>query len=1024
MIDEFTTRTGMHVSPGVIVPDGKDEETMKIGDRWRVGYDETRYFRASITVPDYMARQKAYLVIDIGGEGLVRINGKIVGAVSSRENSGWVNRREILFNQPFVGGETLDIEIEGAVDSAAFCDYAMAGEKYMEYTVKTAELITVDVSVESYMFDITTAFKTWECCEDEYVKSRIYNVMDASVHKLVFDMGNEKYAESVPEAAKTLKEGLGNIPYATPGEVIMAGHSHLDVAWLWTVKEITRKTARTFANNLALMDNYPTFKFTQSQAIVYDFMKKYYPDIFKRVKEKVKSGQWEIVGNAWVEADTNIASGESLIRQLLYGREFFLKEFGVTSDIYWLPDCFGFTWALPQIIKRSGMKYFITSKLSNNDTNEFPDSVFRWRSHSGDEVLAYMQKVHYQGEYDPAYILSCRKKNRQNDVTDVSFGMFGYGDGGGGCTFNMVEQGKRVESMPGLPKSKNGTAKEFFEKTEEFRDNLPVWDGEMYYENHRGTYTSQAFVKKNNRQGEILLRNAEMLSVFSGIEYPDEKLEKTWKLLLVNQFHDILPGTSIHEVFENTRKEYEEMQTAGKEIVCDAKQAIKSGISVSGDSVIVWNMLSSDVSGVVNADVPQGVVGIKNIKGEQLPFTLCPGQGNTAQFYADSVPGPGWAVFPLVYEDEKADTYKSDNVKAEKNGTDFILENEYLRVIIDKNGLISDIYDKENDRHVLSPEKNSNDDNIYQKGNLLTVSQDKPLHESAWNLEIDYTMKQWELTNAQNVEIIESSPISGTVRVFRSFNKSEIIQDIILEKFSRHLDFDTKVNWHEKEKVLKAVFPVDIRSRTVDCEIAHGSAEYPTHYNTSYDLAKFEFCAHRWIDLSQGDYGVSILNDCKYGHSVHDNIMTITLMRAPVCPDTTADMGVSTFKYSLYPHKGTWRDADTVKESHKLNNPLTGEFIKGSGGNDTECRFCSVSADNVVLDAVKKAQDGDGVIVRMYEAETKQSKVKVKLNLIYNRVTECNLMEVNEREMDCDDGTFEFEIRPNEVRSFRFSVKR
>lgn len=480
VIGRWRSYTGMHVSPNNIVLDDKPPVTLGLGDRWNVGYDETRYFEAEITVPSNFEGKKVYLSIDFGGEALVRINGEIVGAVSSRENSGWVHRTEILFKDGVKTGEKLNIQIEGTVDCAGFCNNAMAGEEYMEYRMKKAELIAVDKLTESYWYDISTAWDAYENCEDQYVKSRLFNAMDDSVHQLDFDLGGEAFIASVPNAVNVLWGEIEKIEYSTPGEVIMAGHSHLDVAWLWTVREITRKTARTFANNLALMDNYPDFKFTQSQAVLYDFMKKHYPDIFERVKEKVKNGQWEIVGNAWVEADTNIASGEALVRQLLYGREFFMKEFGVSSDIYWLPDCFGFTWALPQIIKRSGMKYFMTSKLFYNDTNEFPHSVFRWRSHSGDEILAYLCKQPYQSEYNAEYVTSLRKNNRQNSIVDVSCGMFGYGDGGGGCTYKQVETGKRIEKLPGMPKTTNGKVADFFKAIDGDFDKLPVYDGELY----------------------------------------------------------------------------------------------------------------------------------------------------------------------------------------------------------------------------------------------------------------------------------------------------------------------------------------------------------------------------------------------------------------------------------------------------------------------------------------------------------------------------------------------------------------
>ncbi len=1001
VIEEWNTYTGIHESPNNIVLDGKPPVTMRLGDRWKIGYHDTRYFEATVIIPDNFAGKKLYLDVDFGGEALVRINGEIVGAVSSRANSGWVGRTEILFKEPFKGGEKLDIQIEGTVDTAAFCAFNVyEGKEYMEYQMVTSQLTAVDEATESYWYDISTAHQAYLCCDDEYIKSRLYIAIDESVHQLDFDLGGEAFRNSVSAATDKLWDLIGKIEYSTPGEVLVGGHSHIDVAWLWTVREVVRKTARTFSNNIALMDNYPDFKFTQSQAVLYDFMKKHYPDIFEKVKEKIKNGQWEIVGNAWVEADTNIASGEALIRQLLYGREFFKTEFGVDSDTYWLPDCFGFTWALPQIIKRSGMKNFLTSKLQYNDTNEFPMSVFRWRSHSGDEVLAYMQKVHYQGDYDPDYVRRTRSTNRQNNIVDTSFGMFGYGDGGGGCTYQMLEQGKRVEKLPGLPKSRNAHVSDFFSAIEKDFDKLPVWDGEMYYENHRGTFTSQAFVKKNNRQGEYLMREVELLSVLSGNEYQKEEIERIWKLLLVNQFHDILPGTSIHEVFEVCRKEYKEMHECGNALISKAKATLESKINPKADSVIVWNMLTWPVDGIVKVELPFKAVSVSDKDGNLLPcISEETEDGCTLEFKATNVPALGYGIYSIVSEKAQADCVKA---------TTSCLENEFIKVELDENGLLDKVYDKEANRQILTG-----------KGNLMTISMDKPVGESAWNMEFDYQMKQWELLNAESIEVIEASELRGVVRVVRKFNKSTITQDIILEKGKRTVDFDTTVDWWEREKVLKAAFPVDIRSKNASCEIAHGAAEYPTHYNTSYDQAKFEFCAHKWADLSEGGYGVSILNDCKYGYNVHDNIMKITLMRGPVNPDATGDEGISTFRYSLYPHSGAWREADTVKLGFNENIRLKASFIKGNGGDDCGHSFASISKENVILDALKPAQDGNGIIVRVYEAETRRTDVQMEFDLDYSRVVECNLMECDEREIPVEGKKFSFNMKPHEVKTFR-----
>ncbi len=995
VIPEWDSYTGEHVRPAVIEPDGKPPVRMRLGDRWSATLDTTRYFETEFVVPCCLQDRKVYLTVDFGGEAIVRINGEIVGAVSSREASGWVHRTDILFHRPLKAGEKLFIQIENAVDSGGYFNYAFPDKKPITYTMNTAQFRVINEAAEDIYYDITCAHAVYETTEDEYAAKRIYNAVDSAVHKLDFDFGKERFYASIPDAKKCLWEELGKINFATPGDVMICGHSHLDVAWLWTVKEIHRKCARTFSNNVSLMKAYPDFKFTQSQAAVYSFVKEHYPEVYEDVKRFVKNGQWEITGNTWVEADTNIASGESLVRQLLYGREFFMKEFGISSDIYWLPDCFGFTAALPQVIKKSGMKYFLTSKLQYNDTNEFPLSVFKWRSHSGDEVISYMQKVHYEGDADASYIKNTRKTNRQNDLVDASMGMFGYGDGGGGCTFDMVEKVRRFQKIPGLPKVKMAQAKDFFSEVEKNADALPVWDGEMYYENHRGTFTSQAFVKKNNRRGEYLLRNAEMLSLLSGT-YDKERLERVWKLLLTNQFHDILPGTSIQEVFENTREEYALMNKEGNEIIDNAVALLSPEVSVGENSIVVWNFLPFAVTSPVSAAVPPGEYSVEDIYGNT---TKSHSAGESITFVAENVPPMGYKVYRLC-------EYK-ENESEIKAGKDF-LENKNLRAQFDENGNLTALINKRIGKNILRA-----------KGNLLSISHDKPIHESAWNLENDYKMKMWYLQKADSVELIEHTPVRAVIRTVHSFNKSTVTQDIILSHDAKTLIFDTTVDWHETEKVLKAEFPLDIRSRIATYEIAHGALERPTYANNSYEKAMFECCAHKWADLSQGDMGVSVINDCKYGYDIDKDVMRITLMRAPILPDATADKGISSFRYGVYVHENRWDDADTVKEAFKENIPLKAVFAEKGKSEKAEYSFVKVSDEAVMIDAIKQAQDNDGIILRVYETNAHSGEVTLTLSDRSFSVCECDLMESDKDEIAVTGDSFSFNIKPFEVKSFR-----
>ena len=712
----------------------------------------------------------------------------------------------------------------------------------------------------------------------------------------------------------------------------------------------------------------------------------------------MKSGQWEITGNTWVEADTNLASGESLVRQLLYGREFFLKEFGVCSEIYWLPDCFGFTAALPQIINRSGMKYFFTSKLQNNDTNEFPMSVFRWRSHSGHEVLAYMQKGSYNSDANAHYITEVRRRNSQSDLVELTMGNFGYGDGGGGCTFDMVERIRRFGKLPGMPETKIGTAADFFASVEAAKDELPVWDGEMYYENHRGTFTSQAFVKENNRRGEYLLRRAELLSVLTGT-YDKEELEALWRILLTNQFHDILPGSSIHEVYENTRKEYADLQKRGEALVKEKLLALTAAYAGT-DTVAVWNFLPRAATDMAQVLVPKGFTGLFDQSGKAIRCSVREEEDhNVLTFIAEDVPPVGCKIFNLSNFEMGVQTVAA--------GTR-LLENEFLRVTLDENGLLTSVYDKENGRECLSG-----------RGNLLSVSHDKPVHESAWNLENDYELHMDELTAAEEITVAESSAVRGAVKVVRRYHDSVITQEISLLSGARRLDFITHVDWKEREKVLKAAFPLALRARYSTFEVAHGALERPTFANNPFEQAMFECCAHKWVDLGEADYGVSLLNNCKYGHDVRGNLMRITLMRGPIVPDPLGDIGEQDFVYSLYPHAGSWTDAGTVEEAQRLNEPLRAQYFAHGGAKAASHSFMSLDTAGVVLDAVKQAQDGGGVIVRVYEALRRHTDATLSLFAPVKAAYECNLMEENERPLSPEGSALRFSLSPFEVKTFR-----
>lgn len=1001
-LDNWRIRRGKYDGEGkfTVYP---GEEDFKVGSGWHGGYDDAAWFSCECDVPVCSQGEKLYFNMNFGGETIIRFDGEIIGSVSSKLHNGWVCRENIPLPEKYEG-KHIKIEAESGICCGGFCDDAMAGAKETYYDAVSSGILRVNKLCEDYYYKVRTLFDSVELIYDKVIAERIYRAVDESVHMLRFDFTREDFLDSVKPAFDVLNKHLGELPDYHPGKVIMCGHSHIDVAWLWTVKESERKAVRTFANTLELMDEYPEYKFAQSQAVLYDMVKKYAPDIFSRIKEKVKSGQWEVMGNAWVEADTNIASGESLIRQLLYGREFFVREFGIDSDTYWLPDCFGFTWALPQIIKKSGMKNFITAKLCANDTNAFPHSMFKWRSHSGDDVTAYFTRVSYQGEYDVGRVFECRNGNKQSSIADISFGMFGYGDGGSGSTTDMLERAEALKNIPGVPETVNSSAHEFFEEIGKKADEFPVYDGELYFENHRGTFTSQAFVKKNNRRGEFALRNAEILSSAAELmgksDYDGAELERLWKILLVNQFHDILPGSSIHEVYENAREDYAELNGGLEKLINEKLNVLFS--ERDPEAFTVANYLNVPYTGEVKIKLPEGYNSVE-YADEQIPCVkLSDKTGDYISFVAENIP----SLSGRTYRFSKSEHPTQPCVKAEKN----LLENNILRVEFDNNGEMTSVFDKENDREVLAA-----------VGNTLCIYQDKPIHESAWNLEFDYRMTPYPLKTAESVEVVRNDSVAGELKILRKFNKSTVTQYISLKKDSRQIDFRTAVDWHEREKVLKVNFPVGVRSCSSTSEIAHGSIQRPTHYNTSYDLAKFETCMHKWVDLSESGYGVSVLNDCKYGFSVHENNIDITLMRAPICPDPTGDIGYNEFTYSLVPHTGTWQEAGISELAYALNNPPAVVY-SAVGSHDGE-RLISVKRKGVVLDAFKKAQNDDGYILRVFEAYFSRGKCEIDFCKAIESVTECNLMEKDSEALSHCEKSFVFDIKPNEVKTFRIKFK-
>lgn len=992
------------------------------GKHWICSDSETYWFSADVAVPEGWRGGRVFLDLDFGGEGIVRINGQIVSAVTSYLQENKQQRNRVLVAEELCGS-VIHVEAECALNYMEFMKFRAAGWTNIEYTLRSSRLILIDDEIEKYYFDSLVAYEALEEIaypydrirqgnvkvprelqmymyqngKDSYMYSKVLEVLQTSINAVDVDFDRDVLAASIPEASRILREGLAAINYTTYGHIVFTGNSHIDTAWLWPVKETTRKAAKTFSNALTLMEQYPDHIFAHSQPYQYAQVKKHYPELFEQIKRRVQEGRWELIGNSWVEADANVPSGEALVRQLLYGREFFLKEFGKASDVYWMPDVFGYSWALPQIIKRSGMKYFFTSKLINNDINRFPYTLFSWQGVDGTCVTAYLQRMSYNGEINPFYINFDYKDFDQQNITDTMFQTYGFGDGGGGPTYQMLEFAKRLKHFPGLPDTSIGRTEEFYSTVPE--DKLPVWNDEMYYEFHRGTYTSQAAVKRNNRKGELGLREAEMASsiaeVLCGTDYPMDNLTDAWKLLLLNQFHDIIPGSSIHQVYEDSKTDYAEIFKLLHGAQARALAAITARIGTEKKSVVVYNFLSWKRRGVVSVRT-DARFGVKDTKCA----VRADGDGWIVSFMAEDVPAMGYRVYELTDDIAQTGTVLSASVAC--------LENNVIRVEMDAQGVITSLYDKENDRETLCG-----------KGNLLTVYEDKPERESAWNIDIEYRNKFWTLDQAESVEVVECSPHRAAVRIVRIFNKSCIEQTVSIYPGSRRVDFETHVDWKETEKLLKVSFDVDVLSPRAAYEIAYGTIERPTHTNTLWDQAKFEVAAHKWADLSEGEYGVALLNDCKYGYDIHNSTMRLTLLRSPIYPDPTADKGEHDFTYAIYPHVGGWREADVVRAGYEVNVSLTAEVTEAHEGDfPLQQAWIEMDGKDVVIEALKKSQSGEGWILRLYEAKGGRGKVKASAAFGFSEIWETNLMEEKEKQLDSDGHTFEFVIKPFEIKTF------
>jgi len=822
--------------------------------------------------------------------------------------------------------------------------------------------------------------------------------------------------EEIAAAVKAAKAELAavqqpaRVPYLPT--LWAVGHGHIDLAWLWPLEETIRKCGRTWATQLQLCREFPDYVFAASQGCEYAYCKDRYPAVFEGIVEAVKAGQWDPLISMWVESDCMITGGESLIRQFLWGIRWSLKEFGSVREVVWLPDAFGYCAQMPQIMRRCGMRYFCTTKLWWNDTNDPPMTSFWWQGIDGSRVLTHFPN-NYNNSVRGGDLLKYLDYNREADrVRDLLF-IYGYGDGGGGPSrkqAHLITSGLR--NQQGVPPVKPGRVLDFFRRLQRVGDDLPTWVGEHYNEFHRGCYTTQARTKRGNRLGEAALREAELWAVAAraalGRAVPQRQLDAAWERLLHNQFHDILPGSSIGKVYEETHRDHETVLAAAADVREAALAALAAKADTSGDGrpVLVFNALSWPRSGVVALPVSaRGAVHAVDADGAVVPQQVVRrGRQREVLVWADAVPACGYAVFRLVPGRTPAST-GALTVGARR------VETPFYSIRLDRAGRFTRLFDKRAGREVLPEGRPAN--------NLLLFS-DLPTEMGldAWEIDPHYRSVCRDLDEAADVQVVETGPVRGTLRVRRQFGESTVEQDIHFYAHSPRIDFVTRVDWHESHKLLKVAFPVDVDNPRATYEVQFGHLERPVHANTSWEAARFEVPAQKWADLAEPGYGISLLNDCKHGYDVFDGALGLSLLRSPQKPDSGADIGEHRFTYSLWPHAGDFREAGTIPAAYDLNTPLRAVAAGGHRGSlPGRHGFLTVEPANVVVEAVKPAEDGDGLVVRLYEAHGGRADATVTFGFDVAAVEEVDLVERPVATMKVADRTVAFPIRPFEIRS-------
>ena len=925
----------------------------------------TYWFRVGATVPDDWRGERVDLLWISHSEATLWVDGRSVQGLNTSPEGV---RIDALLIDPAAGGERLDLRVELACNGK-FGRLDPAYESVEPVVLDRCQIARFDREA----WDMRCDFLVLQALEADHA-----NGLDPTwAGELLAELNRfcnvwqEDDRGTWPEARAILTRLLATTNAARVHELSAIGHAHIDTAWLWPLEETYRKTVRTFSSQTAYMERYPELRFACSQAQQYEWIRRRNPDLYERIRRQVEAGRWIPVGGTWIEPDCNLPSGESLVRQFLYGQRFFEREFGRRCAEFWNPDVFGYNGQLPQIMRGAGIGRFLTQKLSWNRFNPPAHHTFTWQGIDGSEVLAHFPPADTYNS--PATVEELRRVARDykdHPRSRHSLLVFGFGDGGGGPTPEMLETLRRARDLQGLPRTRIATSDEFFAALEADAVDLPTVVGELYFEYHRGTYTTQGAVKKGNRDGERALHDADLLAALAarekGAEHPTERLTELWQLLLLNQFHDILPGSSITQVYAEAARDHAAV-LAGAGTIADQALAALAG---DGDGWTPLNTIGFDRAEI--ADGPDGE--------------------------------PAWIEAPSCGFGRVADA--PGVVTVRETGDDVVLDNGVLSARLARDGSLLGLTDLASGREAMAG-----------PGNVLQVYDDRPNDFDAWDVDPFHLETVRDCGPATSCTVVTATPLRAEVAFERPAGRHSTMRQIVrLDASARRLEFHCEVEWRERHTLLKVLFPVRVHSPMATYQMQFGHVERPTHYSTSHDLARYEVPGHRFADLSEHGFGVALLTDCKYGYSTYGNEMRISLLRSPTEPDPEADQGSHAFSYAVMPHAGGWREAGVVAEAARFETPM-----RSVPGTHAPRSFFTVDDPNLVLDTVKRGEDSNALVLRLYEAHGGRGTARLRVGVPFSGARLCNLLEDPGAPLVVEGGAVAIPYRPHEIVSVLLS---